>query len=378
MINIGFTGDFCPWGRMEQRFLNNDWKDAFSGVKTFFDNNHLNIMDLECPLTTLNVTIPKTGPHLKALPQTAEILDYLNCKLVATANNHFKDYGWEGMQQTFEALKKYDISHIGSGANLNEASQPYFFQYNDITVAFINATDKEWSTTEDHSPGCNPLSAIGIYKEIQEANHQADFIIIIAHGGHENYNLPSPRIKQLYRFFIDAGAAAVIGHHTHIIGAYEVYKNAPIFYSLGNFSFDWKGMRNHHWNFGMLVKLKLAKNQTIQFETQYVEQNNENPEVKFVHTEREKELTAMQLSINEIIQDDQQLGQKFESYTQSLKSLMSTWIEPYAGKLLPSLHKRGLIPDLMGKKKKQLLTVLIQCDAHRDVLLHAIDQRKKQ
>jgi poly-gamma-glutamate synthesis protein (capsule biosynthesis protein) len=377
MINIGFTGDFCPWERMEQRFLNNNWKDSFSGVKSFFDNNHLNVLDLECPLTTVNATIPKTGPHLKALPQTAEILEYLNCKLTATANNHFKDYGWEGMQQTYDSLNKYGISHIGSGANLDEASQPYFWNYNDLTIAFINATDREWSTTEDHNPGCNPLDAVGIYNAIKKANQKADFTIIIAHGGHEHYNFPSPRIKQLYRFFIDAGAAAVIGHHTHIIGAYEVYKNAPIFYSLGNFFFDWKGMRNHHWNFGMLVKLSLAKNEPVRFETIYVEQNNENSEVKFVLPEKEKELSVMQLSINEIMQDDQQLKQKFEYYSNSLKPLMNTWIEPYRGKLLPSLHKKGLIPDLMGKKKKQLLTVLIQCDAHRDVLLHAIDQRKK-
>lgn len=378
MINIGFTGDFCPTGRIEQDYLNNKWKDAFTGVKEFFDNNHLNVIDLECPLTTHTKPLPKTGPHLKALPQTAEMLSFLSCKLVATANNHFKDYGWEGMKQTYEALKQNGVKYIGSGANWNLASQPYLIQYDGLTIAFINAADREWSTTEDHSPGCNPLDAVAIFNTIQTAKQNADFTIIIAHGGHEHFNLPSPRIKQLYRFFIDAGASAVIGHHTHIIGAFEVYKDAPIFYSLGNFFFDWKGMRNHHWNFGMIVKLTFVKNKPIQFETYYIEQNNEYPEVKFVHPEKEKELIAKQLSINEILQDDQKLKQNFESYTHSLKPLMNTWIEPYRGSLLPSLHKKGFIPTLMSKKKKQLLTILIQCETHRDVLLYAIDQRKKQ
>ncbi len=377
MINIGFTGDFCPWDRFEKVYLDGNWKEALADIKPYFDGNNLNVIDLECPLTNSQSKIEKTGPYLKALPETAEILDYINCKLVVTANNHFKDYGWEGMQQTYGALKKQGIAYLGSGANLEEASRIFIGYYDGIRVAFINAADKEWSTTEGSSPGCNPLDPILIYNKIQEAKQQADFTVVIAHGGHEHYNLPSPRIKKLYRFFIDAGAAAVIGHHTHIISAYEVYKNSPIFYSLGNFCFDWPGKRDHHWNYGMLVKLKLEKNKTVGFETHYVEQNNHEPIIKYVSQEKEIELKTAQMHLNEIVQDDQLLEENFENYTQSLQAIMNTWIQPYKGKLLPSLHKKGLLPELMGKKKKKLLTVLIQCDTHRDVLLHAIDKRKQ-
>ena len=377
MINIGFTGDFCPWDRFEKIYSTGNWKECFTEIKSFFYGNHLNVIDLECPLTNSQSKIDKTGPHLKALPDTAEILDYLNCKLVATANNHFKDYGWEGMKDTYKALGKYGISSLGSGANLDEASKFFIGIYDGLKVAFINAAEKEWSTTEDNTPGCNPLDTIGIYNTIQQAKKEADFTIIIAHGGHEHYNLPSPRIKQLYRFFIDAGAAAVIGHHTHIISAYEVYKNAPIFYSLGNFCFDWPGKRDDHWNYGMLVKLKLEKNKIIGFETHYVEQNNNEPIMRAVSQEKEKELKTKQKYLNDIVLDDRLLSENFRTYTQSLQSLMNTWIQPYKGKLLPSLHKKGLLPELMGKKKKKLLTVLIQCDSHRDVLLHAIDKRKQ-
>ena len=34
------------------------------------------------------------------------------------------------------------------------------------------------------------------------------------------------------------GADAVIGHHPHVVQDVEVYRNAPVFYSLGNFIFD--------------------------------------------------------------------------------------------------------------------------------------------
>lgn len=37
---------------------------------------------------------------------------------------------------------------------------------------------------------------------------------------------------------IDAGADAILDHHTHILKPIEVYKGKPIFYSLCNFAFD--------------------------------------------------------------------------------------------------------------------------------------------
>jgi poly-gamma-glutamate synthesis protein (capsule biosynthesis protein) len=37
---------------------------------------------------------------------------------------------------------------------------------------------------------------------------------------------------------IDAGADAIIGHHPHVVQGMEIYKQRPIFYSLGNFIFD--------------------------------------------------------------------------------------------------------------------------------------------
>ena len=37
---------------------------------------------------------------------------------------------------------------------------------------------------------------------------------------------------------IDAGADIILGGHPHVTQSFEIYKNRPIFYSLGNFIFD--------------------------------------------------------------------------------------------------------------------------------------------
>lgn len=376
MIKIGFTGDFCPWLRVENEFKANNWQPLFKEVKPFFDKNDLNVLDLECPLTISNKGIEKTGPHIKAHPETATLLNHLNCELVATANNHFKDYGWKGMEETYKTLNKHNISWLGSGANFEEASKTFYWKKDNTTIAFINVTENEWTTTHDSNPGCHPEDLAANFYTIQEAKKTADFVVVIAHGGHEHYELPSPRMKKWYRFFVDAGANAVIAHHTHIISGYEVYNEAPIFYSLGNFCFDWEGLRNKPWNKGMLVRLGFKKSKPISFEMEFVSQNSDEVGLSLLN-EAEKEKMFEHLGkLNAIIADDTLLEAEFKKYAETWKPVMNTWIQPYKGKIMAGLYKRGLLPSIITKNKKLLYTNLIRCEAHRDILLQAINPTK--
>ncbi len=376
MITIGFTGDFCPWLRVETEFKANNWEPLFKEVKPFFDENDLNVIDLECPLTTAKEGISKTGPHIKSHPQTAAILNHLNCELVATANNHFKDYGWNGMQQTYEALTKHKISWLGSGANFDEASKTFYWEKDNTKIAFINVTENEWTTTHDENPGCNPMDITNVFYQIQDAKTKADFVVVIAHGGHEHYELPSPRMKKWYRFFVDAGANAVVAHHTHIISGYEVYHEAPIFYSLGNFCFDWEGLRNKPWNKGMLLRLAFEKKKPITFEIEFVSQNTDVVGLSVFNATEKKAMFEHLDQLNSIIANDALLDAEFKKYAATWKAVMNTWIQPYKGKIMSSLYKRGLLPSIITKRKKLLYTNLIQCEAHRDILLQSINPTK--
>ena len=376
MIKIGFTGDFCPWLRVENEVKANNWQPLFQEVKSFFDKNDLNVLDLECPLTTTNGAIKKTGPHIKAHPETTTILNHLNCELVATANNHFKDYGWKGMQETYEALSKHNISWLGSGANFDEASKTFYWKNDETTIAFINITENEWTTTHDSNPGCNPIDLANVFNQIQVAKKKSDYIIIIAHGGHEHYELPSPRMKKWYRFFVDAGANAVIAHHTHIISGYEFYNKAPIFYSLGNFCFDWEGFRNGTWNKGMMVRLVFEKDKPITFEMEFFSQNNDTVGLFLLNEADKNEMLKHLDKLNTIITHDTLLEKEFTKYAAKWKPVMNTWIQPYKGKIMSALYKRGFLPSIITEKKRLLYTNLIQCEAHRDILLQSINPNK--
>ena len=67
---------------------------------------------------------------------------------------------------------------------------------------------------------------------------QADYVLISIHShelsGNSKEN-PSDFLQEFAHKCIDSGADAIIGHGPHLLRPIEIYKNRPIFYSLGDF-----------------------------------------------------------------------------------------------------------------------------------------------
>ncbi len=84
----------------------------------------------------------------------------------------------------------------------------------------------------------NDIDIKRIKRAIYEAQLQADYIVVSIHS-HEVGNTgkaePSDFLQQFSRMCIDSGVHAVIGHGPHCLRPVEIYKNRPIFYSLGDF-----------------------------------------------------------------------------------------------------------------------------------------------
>ena len=77
-----------------------------------------------------------------------------------------------------------------------------------------------------------------IQRAIFEAQAQADYILVSIHA-HElagtSKETPGEFLVEFAHRCIDMGAHAVIGHGPHLLRPVEIYKNRPIFYSLGDF-----------------------------------------------------------------------------------------------------------------------------------------------
>jgi poly-gamma-glutamate synthesis protein (capsule biosynthesis protein) len=221
--------------------------------------------------------------------------------------------------------------------------------------------------------GANNLDLVNNFYDISSAKKTHDIVLLFVHGGNEFYRLPSPRIKETYRFFIDVGADAIISNHTHCLSGYEVYQGKPIFYSLGNFIYDWPGRVNTDWNFGYVVRLLISDQ--IHFDIIPLKQNNEVPGVFHLSQDERNNFDTKLRMLNETIADDTKLSEAFDEYCISVKKMYDSFIEPNFGKTIASLRARGFFPKLMKNRKRLLLLNLTRCEAHRDVLLNLLSKQ---
>ena len=84
----------------------------------------------------------------------------------------------------------------------------------------------------------HPADTARLKKAIFEAQLQAEYIMISVHShqlsGSEK-ETPADFLREFAHECIDAGAHAILGHGPHLLRPIEIYKDCPIFYSLGDF-----------------------------------------------------------------------------------------------------------------------------------------------
>jgi poly-gamma-glutamate synthesis protein (capsule biosynthesis protein) len=371
---ILITGDFCPVNRTSSLITVGGERPLFNDFLAFTKDKDISVTNLECPLTETEAEIDKYGPAMKASANVARILSAAGFNLVTLANNHIMDYGIKGLKSTLKACEANNMNYVGVGDSQTEARKIFYARAGSFNVAILNFAENEFSTTQGRYPGANPLDPINNYGDILEAKTNADYVIVIVHGGNELFNLPSPRIKKTFHFFAEAGASAIFLHHAHCYSGYEIYKGTPIFYGLGNFIFDKPLKRNQPWNYGYAVELNLTGN--LIFNIIPYDQCGKNIGITLLN-DKEKQLFNYNIErLNSIIMDDEKLSMEFEKYCKRVKKVYFSHIEPHSIKLLHSLRNRKLLPSLLSKKKKTLYLNLMRCESHRDVLINLLDSRE--
>lgn len=371
MISIFITGDFCPRERIEKLILKGQYDKIYNGLLTELKVNDLNITNLECPLINKGNPIIKIGPNLKVREECVKALTYADFSLITLSNNHILDQGESGLNSTLDLCKQNGINYLGAGRNLKEASQPQVKEIKNKKFAFLNFSEIEFSTATLKEAGSNPLNPVKNFYDIKEARKKADYVIVIVHGGHEGYCLPSPRMVDTYRFFIDSGANVVVSHHSHCFSGYENYNKGLIFYGLGNFIFDSMNNRNTDFNYGFGVRL-IFKDNEISFETIPYKQCNEEPGV-FLLNESEKRNFDLKIEkLNMIIKDDKLLLHEWKSFIKKRKKSYLVILEPMNSWFYRFLRQRNLAPAFLSKRKKRNLINKIQCDSHREVLIESL------
>lgn len=341
-------------------------------VVNLFQNAEFPILNLESPILYENQKfdkILKTGPHLQMSKQVAtSILRNLHVKGVTLANNHILDYGSKGLMSTMDILKSEEIKFVGAGKNISDASKCLSIEKNGLKVGIVNFCENEWSIADSDKPGANPMDVIDNIKQIQGVKSVHDKVIVIVHGGNEYYNLPSPRMQKIYRFYAENGADIVIGHHTHCISGYEIYKGVPIFYSLGNFLFT-KRKTYLDWYCGIVLDLSITS-QKIDFKIHISSQNYNDFSLSLLEgSEKDKILRRIEEYSN-IIQEEELLKSYWNDFVQKKYREYIHYFSPISSiqnrYIMGVLKKLNL--KLYPKKTKALHLNLIRCEAHQDLV----------
>lgn len=373
-MKILITGDFSPQKRVNDLIENGYYNKVFSNLNSYITNSEYAIINLESPIVKENVKpVIKTGPNLKCSSRSLDAIKAVGFNCVTLANNHFYDYGDIGVRDTLEYCKEIGVDYVGGGKNIQEASQVFYKQIKDKTLSIINVCEHEWSIATPKTGGSAPLNPVTNYYQIKEAKLNSDFVIVIVHGGTEHYNLPTPRMKETYRFFVDSGADVVVNHHQHCYSGYEVYNDKPIFYGLGNFCFDRGKQTSTFWNKGIMLGLTLSEK--IDFELIPYIQCAEDPTINFdVDKQR---FNKSIIDLNKIINDDDKLELVFKNMVETRKSSFLLFFEPYSNKYLQALRIRNLFPSLVNIQRLKTLYAIFRCEAHRDVIFKILEEEIK-
>ena len=368
-MKILVAGDFCPQHRVAALIEQDDYAFVLGAVKPIVSEADYRIVNFECPVCRGGeMPIEKHGPNLKCTEKGIKAVAWAGFDCVTLANNHFLDYGEEGVNNTLEACKKYNIDVVGGGQNLKSVSSILYKEVGAQKLAIINCCEHEFSIATETSAGSNPLNPIQQYYDIREARSKADYVLVIVHGGHEIWQLPSPRMKQTYQFFIDAGADAVVNHHQHCYSGYEIYKGKPIVYGLGNFCFDKQNYFQGLWENGYMVEIETKTNELTLYP---YEQCKEEPTVRL--TDNRREFDEQINKLNVIIADNDRLQEETVNYYARKKKRVALSLEPYSNKLLKRLFLHGLIPSFMSKKRKRFLANMVICESQRDLFTYYLN-----
>jgi poly-gamma-glutamate capsule biosynthesis protein CapA/YwtB (metallophosphatase superfamily) len=373
-LKILIVGDFYPNEKLSKDLLNKEPNEVFGSFFKQINEADLAIVNLESPLTNHSIQINKTGPALKADPNIAKFIKKAGFKLATLANNHVLDFGEIGIKDTIETLNQNNIDFLGAGQNSIQAGKPYIFKHSSgKTLAVLNFAENEWSTTNSEKTGANGIDPVSNFYAIKKAKLEADFVLVITHGGHENFNLPSLSYRNLLRYYVDAGADAVINHHTHNISGFENYNRKPIYYSIGNFLFNGQDSNNlSYWNKGLAVEIGFNLNKITANHYCFIQAYKD----KIFEILKGEDLATLNTEINrlsKIINSDQELIQGFEIWKKSSKSYYKYNIEPHGNRILQFLQNRGFAPSLWSAKKKKYLLNMLRSESHRELLISLLE-----
>lgn len=288
MIKIGIGADIVPTKSNYSLFIEGN-KEELLGKKLceILSSCDYTILNLETPLTNTYTPINKCGPALFTPEETILGISRINPHFFNLANNHILDQGVQGLKKTVELLDKYDINYAGVGKNINDIKKYSIIQIKNKYIGIYCCAENEFSIATKSFAGANPYDPLESFDDVSKLKENVDFLIVLYHGGIEEYRYPSPNMQKIFRKFADKGADIVIGQHSHCIGCKETYKNSTLIYGQGNFLFDAADIEP--WKTSLFLEIYLNDNS---YEINYIPLAKQSNRVRVAENNESKDILS--------------------------------------------------------------------------------------
>lgn len=155
--------------------------------------------------------------------------------VASVANNHAADLGAAGLAASVAHLES--LGGVVIGTPLDGRPPVTMVEHEGLRVAFIaRVADESFGTAEKAeraAPLVFPLRDDEVLSAVRTAGAVADRVVVLLHWGQEWLRAPSPARVALARALADAGAHLVLGHHAHVVEAWERRGSSLVAYGLG-------------------------------------------------------------------------------------------------------------------------------------------------
>ena len=367
------AGDLLPSGNNQSLFVTGNTRAVFGEkIDGMFHNADYSILNLEGGLTDSCKAMEKTGPVIKAPANCVRGLRELGVKAVALANNHIMDYGRRGFEDTIKLLAENGIDYLGAGEQ-GKIRKSISLILGSKRVCIYNVSEEFYNAATASIPGANIYDEYIVCNEIKGLKESHDYLIVIYHGGTEEFAYPTPLLRRRFHRMADCGADFITAQHTHCIGCVEEYQGAYLLYGQGNFLFA--RMKNRITKQGLITEI-LFSDSGVQIK-QHVVTVSDNDVVRY---DEDQDLSGFYERSKEL-EDFCLIEEKYKQFAYNKASIKDRFLTAYRGdsfyyriinRLAPRYYKKHILENY---KREQLMRIskTLSSERYREDMHAAVD-----
>jgi poly-gamma-glutamate capsule biosynthesis protein CapA/YwtB (metallophosphatase superfamily) len=212
------------------------------------------IVNLETSITRSAAFEPGKAVHYRMHPANLPALRVARPDVCVLANNHVRDFGRAGLEETLDVLHGAGLRTAGAGRSAEEAFAPVAFSlpHGGRVLVFAlgvstSGVPAGWAATAELSgvayvPELTPATAAAAVRHIRRVKRAGDLVVVSVHWG-SNWGYLVPRDQRRFAHaLVDGGTDVVHGHSSHHPRPVEVYRDRLILHGCGDFIDDYEGI----------------------------------------------------------------------------------------------------------------------------------------